>query len=284
MKYCTKEWFDAMQCTDLHIMLKADERAGAYSESYFQELYAQNIQERLDMMQRVSEVDLKELAAKFADCAASETPLVRVDGGEISPDEQELGRKIGLSIADSLLDAQPFVFDPEAEAQIAHDIYLHDLQRLESSLPDEILSKVADIRVLALGYATCEIIDDIKNFCKATETAVRTASDEYTEEFNHNFGDAPPRFHTDYDFHDYKVISFQTEGEDILLKLDGYSCRFLNAEITGNDAPLEGAYWLYDAVYPAADGFEFLILMQKDESILEINILCRDVQISRNSE
>ena len=284
MKYCTKEWFDAMQCIYLHSGLKADERAGTYSEAYFQELYAQNIQERLDFMQGVSEVDLKELAAKFTECATSETPLARVDGGEISPDEQELVRKIGLSIADSLLDAQPFVFDPEAEAQIAHDIYLHDLQRLESSLPDEILSKVADIRVLALGYATCEIIDDIKNFCKATETAVRTASDEYTEEFNHNFGDAPPRFHTDYDFHDYKVISFQTEGEDILLKLDGYSCRFLNAEITGPDVPLEGAYWLYDAVYPTAGGFEFLILMQKDESILEINILCRDVQISRNSE
>lgn len=39
MRYLTKEWYQDMQDSDLHVLLRVDDRAEVFSEAYFQELY-----------------------------------------------------------------------------------------------------------------------------------------------------------------------------------------------------------------------------------------------------
>ncbi len=39
MRYLTKRWYQTMQATDIHCLLKIDKRAGVLSESFFQEAY-----------------------------------------------------------------------------------------------------------------------------------------------------------------------------------------------------------------------------------------------------
>ena len=39
MKYLTKDWYNKMQASDLHILLKVDERAEEFSEEFFKEIY-----------------------------------------------------------------------------------------------------------------------------------------------------------------------------------------------------------------------------------------------------
>ena len=39
MKYLTKEWYDTMQKTGLHLLLKVSKKAEVFSEEFFRELY-----------------------------------------------------------------------------------------------------------------------------------------------------------------------------------------------------------------------------------------------------
>ena len=45
MKYFTKEWYNKMQCTGMHILLRIDERCGKYSDELFTEIYNKKIEE-----------------------------------------------------------------------------------------------------------------------------------------------------------------------------------------------------------------------------------------------
>ena len=49
MRFLTKEWYQAMQSTALHVMLEIDLRAGTFSEKYFRELYNARLQKWFDI-------------------------------------------------------------------------------------------------------------------------------------------------------------------------------------------------------------------------------------------
>lgn len=283
MKYFTKEW--ALKRTDLHLLLKPSHRAAVFSEEYFQELYALHVQERLEMMKRVSEVDVEALAERFR---SPDAAPVRLDGEPLTQQERQEFGDIHVAFAEALLEAPRIQFDPEKERQFAHNHYLFDLRRLERDLPDEIKARVADMRVLALGYATPEVIQAIREYCEANERAVNAAYDAYREEFNRNFGAGRPAFLQDFHWHDDKVLSVHREDGDICLDFDwGCTCRFMEAEFIQCDDPLENAYWEYDEIYPLeGGGYEIHALLYRapdaqwqEGTRVDFIIRCRDVKI-----
>ena len=56
MKYMTKEWYETMQKTDLHLLLQDSEQAETFSEEYFRALYQLGEENWLKMKKEVSEV------------------------------------------------------------------------------------------------------------------------------------------------------------------------------------------------------------------------------------
>lgn len=289
MKYFTKEWFHSLQYTNLHLRLKPSGRAAMFSEEYFQELYALHVQERLEQMKRVSEVDVEALAARFR---APDAAPMRLDGKPLTEQEERKFGALNLALAEALLEAPQIQFDPEKEHQFAHNRYLFDLRRFERSLPAEIRDRVADMRVLALRYAAPEVIEAIREYCEANERAVHAAIDAYREELNHNFSDGKPPFYADFDLHDCRVTSMRQDGRDVCMVFEDCACRFRDAEIIRCDAPLEGAYWLYDEIYPLENGgYEIHALLQQlsedvfpNEQLVEFIVRCCDAEINWPAE
>lgn len=47
MKYMSKEWYETMQKTDFHLLLRVSKKAGMFSEDYFKKLYKSEEKARL---------------------------------------------------------------------------------------------------------------------------------------------------------------------------------------------------------------------------------------------
>ena len=182
--------------------------------------------------------------------------------------------------------------DIEKEKEFVRNQYQWNLQRLEQSLPSSIKAKVADLRVLALDHTTQEVIDEITACCKANRAAVETASNAYDREFIRNFAQGLPDSFKGFGWHDDTVLSIRKDHQDLVISFastfTNFFCRFMDAEIISCDGAAEGAVWLYDEIYPIEGGYEIQALLEaadgrplSKDTLVEITIHCRDVEISR---
>lgn len=287
MKYATKEWYIAMQNTALHLLLQPTEKAAVYSETFFQELYEQRVQERLELMERVSKIDCEELASRFENAPSA----VHLDGTPITPEEDKIAQNMSAFLAKDMRSTPSIVFDPEKERRVVQEQYLFNLHKLQLRLPESIKAKVADLRVLALNYATAEVIQEITTFCNTNNEFIESASAAYRAEFQRNFGNAAPAFYWSLNFHDDTVTALLKKGQDIYMHFDEHDvpCCFQDAEVILCDGTLEGAIWLYEEIFPLDDGrFEIHILLLAfsdlltpitADSLIYLTIRCRDVKI-----
>lgn len=153
-------------------------------------------------------------------------------------------------------------------------MYRQNKRLLETALPKEILDKVADVRVLALQHTTSDIKKEITAYCRRNMRAVESAQKAYWKQYRKNFRKEEPAFAERFSFHDCTVLSCRRKGKDLVLRLDnsgGFTeikqvC-LRNCTVLVQDKPLAGAWWLYEELYPTAEGFEIHVLLQKDQLI-----------------
>ena len=263
MKYCTKEWYQTMQNTSFHLLLKVSKKAEVFSEEYYQKLYAKKETEHLRMNQNALEV-------KFEDI--------------FSPEEFPTSEAFEFARED--FEQERTKFDPEETKQKFREAQDYNIELLKTSLPEEILAKVADIRVLALDVCTAEVKKLITKFCKNNEKEVELAFKKLAKAEQEQFGENPPEF-TNESFHDCEITALEKSGKDIVIRLDnsgGFTdCKgivFKNAEIIEQDGDLSGAWWLYDEIYKTDNGFEIHALLQNDE-LMYLTIKCENTEFIR---
>ena len=69
-----------------------------------------------------------------------------------------------------------------AAAEAAYEAnYNENLEFVKNNIPKEILDKVADIRVLSMGSATGEVVDEITRFCGKVNRKCEKISEDYDE-------------------------------------------------------------------------------------------------------
>lgn len=73
-------------------------------------------------------------------------------------------------------------FDPVAAEAAFEANNQANLDYIKANLPSEILDRVADIRVLALGSASAEIVDEITRFCGSVNRRCEKVAEEYRSE------------------------------------------------------------------------------------------------------
>ena len=109
--------------------------------------------------------------------------------------------------------------------------------------------------------------------------------DELMEAEKREFGDEMPEF-TKESFHDCEITALEKDGGDIVIRFNtgGFTdCKgviFKNAEIVEQDGELEGAYWLYDEIYKAENGFEIHALLT-GEDLKYFTVRCEDTEFIR---
>src|SRR5699024_10799435 len=130
MKYLTKEWYQTMQNTDLHLDLKASSKAQTFSEGYFRELYDRKEAAWLKIQEEIA-------ALRFEDLNPLEFPA-----DQIFPDLLVLPAEYRAAEAEYLhwraKEEQHFVpsapFDAETEKKRFRSFYRETKKNFEEVL------------------------------------------------------------------------------------------------------------------------------------------------------
>ncbi|MFZ3132006.1 MAG: DUF4085 family protein, partial [Desulfosporosinus sp.] len=123
-------------------------------------------------------------------------------------------------------------------------------------------------------------------YCKAKDKAVRQAVKEYWREYRKAFKNGEPPFAEEFNFHDCNVKACRKKGEHIVMELDnsgGFTeiekVIFKNCTVITKESSLHGAWWLYDEIYKAENGYEIhVLLLSPQMKLLYFTITAEDVE------
>ena len=282
MKYMTKVWYETSQKTDYHVLLKASKQAETFSEEYFKWLYEKKEAAWIKDQKEAAEVS-------FEDLYPEEFCVKNLAEYGFSPDKIEAAKKGYFEMREQILQNYDEIcheFDPVQEKKIFRRMMHNNIKNLKANLPDEILRKVADIRVLALNYASADIKKEITAFCRANDRTVDEASKAYLKECRKAFKKGNIPVFENASFHDCRIVSCRKKGADLVLTLDnsgGFTnisqIKFKDCMVIKQDKPLHNAVWLYDEIYKTDTGYEFHVLLEKggriDFIVRATDIECR---------
>lgn len=159
------------------------------------------------------------------------------------------------------------------------------INHLKRKLPSSILNDIKDIRILALGYATSDVYNKIKEYSDNNKNYVEKMMEDYNQEFEKQFSTNKPQFLEKFSFHDSNIIKTEKVNNDLILHLDNeYSFTSVNkivfkdATIIKSDCTLKEEWlcWLYEEIYKISNGYEIHILL-RDDNLYDLVIQCSDV-------
>ena len=240
--------------------VRASRKAEVFSEAYFRSLYSRKLRSRLKRMWKFSmEAFELEWPAEFT----------RLPEEFASAAEYEAARTEYMEKRrEALDDWQPEPWDEDAERADFEQAYQLEMQHLSKTLPPEILNKVADIRVLALGMAAPDVKRDILALCAANERR----EEEWLRELQAHHGRLcekyPGSFIERLYMHDAVFAGMRWQGGNLVLDMDGSGCLretgsravFLDCEILKMQQDLIGSEWLYQEVHEAGGRFVVHVL------------------------
>ncbi|WP_282804712.1 DUF4085 family protein [Clostridium tetani] len=253
MKYFTKEWYKLSQNTSYHISLEEEKSAEVFSEEYFQELYKGKLKRSLENKKRINKYIL------------------------------QLGEE-------SKIPYEPF--NEEKESNKFHEAFLYNQEHMKKVLPEEILKKIADIKVFILDKASHEVIKAVTKFCKNNEKLVEKTFEEYQKYYEKALKTFDKHIVENINFHDCNVIDVKQTKESLKILFDnsgGFTnineIQFENYNIIKQDDILQGSWWIYDEVYKVDDNYELHVLLQnKNKDLIEFVASFEQISFKRNEE
>lgn len=176
-------------------------------------------------------------------------------------------------------------FDDQAERRSFEDCYARELAQYQTRTPADILSQVADVRMLALGLCTEEVWDAMEEYRRSCQETVERTMEEYWAEYKSRGLDK--LWTGDHSLHDSSVKALRQEGEDLVLEFDREEedwrtvsrIRFRDPRILRQEAPLENAWWLYDEIWPIEGGYEVHVLLYRENAPAELIVACSNLEL-----
>lgn len=153
-------------------------------------------------------------------------------------------------------------------------------KRLMNALPQDILERVADLRVLSLGVCTAEVKAALDAFTKKSIGDTMQTFEDYRLFAESQFADGYPAWMEDFSFFDYTVASARRSGRDYVITLEPFKqVVFKNATVIKKERILAGSRWMYSEVYKTDVGYEIHGLCERKD-MLEFIIECEDVNLN----
>ena len=156
------------------------------------------------------------------------------------------------------------------------------IERYKVIIPENILNKVKDIRVFALGYASGEVYKLLKEYCDSNEKFVEERLRESAKVEEELFKNESISF-IEESFHDCFILDVIKEKDDLIIKLDneyGFTDKtkivFKNYNII-LDEDIKETHWLYNEVYRNDNKYEIHILSSNQIDLKELIIECEDI-------
>ena len=151
-------------------------------------------------------------------------------------------------------------YDEAATDERTEEQYRCQLQRLKDFLPEDIMNRTADLRVLALDIASREVKALLKDWCEQNERETKAAQEAYwameKEAVEEGLLDHTLMANLAW-LHDADIKEWKQDGDNLVMTLEygeRYILTFENGQILEQDGDPAGGQWLYKEVYPAEDG------------------------------
>ena len=179
-------------------------------------------------------------------------------------------------------------FDPAAAEAAFEENYNENLAFIKENLPAEILEKVADVRVLAMGSAGYDVLHAVTRFCGQVNRRCEAVKDQYDGEVEKlaekmgwdkinalNMLSNAPIGSIEMREDGCCVIKTTAEYTDIACKVTLFS-----AKVALCDPSLVGATVLHHELLPSEDGLELNLLCQTpDFKSAEFSAVMEDLDI-----
>lgn len=255
MNYFTKEWYELCQKTSAHLLLEEAEEIESFSEEYFQKLYNKKLTEWLILQEEVA-----------------------------SYREEYESRK------EYYIPSEPF--DREKASKEFYEGFVYSQERIKKTLPEEILEKIADIRVYTLDKASREVIKAVTQFCEDNEKSVKRTTEEYQKYYKKALKSFDRNIVKNINFHDCTIVDVKQMEQSLSILFDnsgGFTdideVKFENYKIIKQDALLQNLWWLYDEIYKIKDRYELHVLLQnKNMDLVEFIISAEHISFKHNQE
>lgn len=179
-------------------------------------------------------------------------------------------------------------FDAEASRSEFASNYEENLKFVKENLPEEILSDIADLRIIALGSVTYEMANRITRHCGQLHNkceAARRRYDEATDDVTEKMGGSIPRLFSFLAGSPVSTLS-STDGFTVLTTSHEYTGTALRVSLGASetitcDDGIKGATILqYELLSAESDKIEFSILAcAEDSSLCELTIIADTVEI-----
>lgn len=277
MRYLSKEWVDRMEKGGMGLPLRPDPRAERLDEVFYEEVLAGKQWGLVEILRKAYATPQEEVIEWIIKSRQHAVELGLIDQAEA--DE-------GIARAK----AQHVERPPFNEEQIIRN-FKNSLKEMEANyrqnLPKEILCRIADPRMLALGFATPEVIEAItawSNENSRIADEIRYASYAQTEKAKATL---PWRTARLLRLHDARVEQAEREGDVLTLfidaKRDNYYhvrfVRFTRCEITKWEDP-SSAFWLYEEMeHLPDDRYSIYLLFRGQDSLKEVELTARDILV-----
>ncbi len=216
MKYLTKEFYtcELLSYANSHVRKskKAEQKDETFYRRTYEKIYAifEGFSKSCDWY-RDTEVELKKIE-------------VYVNEPNITLEERK--RRIEFKKMHEILydnrNKTVYHFDEKLCAEQFEERN-RELIAIYSQLPQEILSKIADIRVFALGYASAEVKKLLRPYCAKLQKTVKKIKDKAYSETN----DAESSLTQELDlneYNEYLLMGIEEKGGNIYLKTENNDC------------------------------------------------------------
>ena len=170
MKYLTKEWYIAWRRAGISRGLRPDPLAEQFSEAHYKKVYDEELRRYIASFEPLDISTIKKIHEEEFKQAKKVLPPAEW--------QKYYDAMLAWQIKTWHDEMKPF---GDAEKQQLTDEFI-DWQRSKieicQTLPDEIKAKIADIRLLALGYASQEVINILNEYCAGQEEIVDEVEQE----------------------------------------------------------------------------------------------------------
>lgn len=225
MKYLTREWYVKARLSYIDGSIRCSKLAERFDESFYQSVYNKRLK-KFDHSERTRE--------EFRD---PQDDLKKYDAWinepNISEEEKEKRiehKKITLWLQKERFETGKYYQYDETFTKIMFDETLKYRIDLISHLPAYILQEVADVRVLALGYASKRVKAFLRDYCKKLRQEYKKVLDKAQIETNKAESKLPKRIMAnEYDELMLQRI-YQKDG-NVFLVFDSGTLKVINGEI-----------------------------------------------------
>ena len=225
MKYLTREWYVKARLSYIDGSVRCSKLAEKFDESFYKTVY-QKRYEKFERNERLRE----EFRNPQDDLKRYDT---WINEPNISQEEKKKRieyKKITLFLERERFETGKYYQYDEAFTKKMFDADLTWRVELISNLPDYLLSQVADVRVLALGYASKRVKALLRDYCKHLRREYQKVLGKAQMETNRAESELPKRIMAN-EYDELMLQRVYQKHGNVFLVFDAGTLKVVNGEI-----------------------------------------------------